>query len=97
MDEEPASSPGRDEDPAPGVPGLTPYPQGGDIVDGPDDLLRGATPDWMDEAEWKRVCAARSDEDDEEPPLNSMCAGLYGRRSERKRADAAVRAAGSAA
>ena len=37
--------------------------------DDPDDGFRGGTPDWIDGAEWQRMCAERAArDDDEEPP-----------------------------
>ena len=48
-----------DREPSPGRPGAS----------GPDDPgwpLRGVTPDWVDEAEWARMCAGRGEEP--EPP-----------------------------
>ena len=37
--------------------------------DEPDDGFRGGTPDWIDDAEWQRMCAERAARDDaEEPP-----------------------------
>ena len=48
-----------DREPLPGRPGAS----------GPDNSgwpLRGVTPDWVDDAEWERMCAARGEEP--EPP-----------------------------
>ena len=37
-------------------------PSPGSFPEGPGWPLRGVTPDWVDEAEWGRMCAARGDE-----------------------------------
>ena len=44
-----------DREPSPGSPGAS-------GSEGPGWPLRGVTPDWVDEAEWGRMCAARGDE-----------------------------------
>ena len=48
-----------DREPSPGSPGAS-------GSEGPGWPLRGVTPDWADEAEWARMCAARGEEP--EPP-----------------------------
>ncbi len=48
-----------DREPSPGRPGA-PGPEG------PGWPLRGVTPDWVDEAEWARMCAGSGEEP--EPP-----------------------------
>jgi hypothetical protein len=53
---------------------------GGVSAHDPDDPMRGATPDWIDDAEWARICADRAergdDGDDDEEPVDPVRA-LY--------------------
>jgi hypothetical protein len=63
-----------DREPSPPPSGPVPSAPvtGGGLAPDLDDPMRGATPDWVDDAEWARMCADWAARDDDEEPADPV-------------------------